>query len=176
MTWHTNRLGFAVALVLAPAQAAAQGTSPIQIALVTPVQIVPATRAVAGVRLDLLYGRNTYVKGLDIGLVNHSTQGVSQGLQYGLVNIVNGDFQGWEDGAVNVTEGHFEGFQSGGVNVLGDGGGFQWGIVNHAQRLSGLQLGIVNYAARLHGLQIGLVNIIAHGGALPVLPIVNWSF
>jgi len=48
--------------------------------------------------------------------------------------------------------------------------------VNTARSWNGLQFGLVNYTQRLHGVQIGLINIIQQGGALPVLPIVNWSF
>lgn len=151
-------------------------TSPIQIALVTPVQIVSADRAISGVRWNVLYGRNAYVVGLDFGLVNHTTTGVSQGLQIGLVNLVDGAFVGWQDGGVNITRDAFEGLQSGAVNSVGDGTGMQWGVVNVADRHNGLQLGVVNYARQLHGLQIGLVNVIKQGGAFPVFPIVNWSF
>jgi hypothetical protein len=43
--------------------------------------------------------------------------------------------------------------------------------------VSGCQIGIVNYAGRMEsGAQIGLVNIIAHGGFLLALPIVNVGF
>lgn len=151
-------------------------SQPIQISLVTPIQIVSPDKAVTGFRLDLIYGRNAYVVGLDVGLVNRNTVGVSQGLQWGVVNLVDAQFQGWQHGVVNVTKMHFEGLQSGGVNSLGTGRGVQFGIVNVAEQFNGLQLGIVNYTQRLDGLQIGLVNIIKQGGAFPVFPIVNWSF
>ena len=52
---------------------------PIQLALLTPVQLFPETDTVCGVRLNLLYGRNVSVTGLDIGLINHTTQGISTG-------------------------------------------------------------------------------------------------
>jgi hypothetical protein len=135
---------------------------PIQLSLVTPVQVFPETDEITGIRLNLIYGRNTSVTGLDIGLANHCTGGVSKGLQQGLVSIVDADFVGWQNGFVNVTHGNFE--------------GLQYGLVNYAGHASGLQLGIVNYAERLKGLQIGLVNIIQQGGQFPVFPIINWSF
>ncbi|MCK4224348.1 MAG: hypothetical protein KAX39_04145 [candidate division Zixibacteria bacterium] len=135
---------------------------PIQIALVTPIQIFPEDDSITGVRLNLLYGRNVSVSGLDLGLVNHTTTGMFKGWQHGLVGIADTDFMGWQDCAVNVTNGRFE--------------GFQWGIVNYANAMSGFQLGLVNYAQTMKGLQIGFVNIIRQGGQLPVFPIVNWSF
>ena len=135
---------------------------PIQLSLVTPIQIFPETDSIGGLRFNLLYGRNVAVKGLDIGLVNHTTTGSSLGLQYGLVGIVDSDFMGWQDCMVNVTQGRCE--------------GLQWGVVNYANDMSGLQLGFVNYAKTMKGVQIGLVNIIKQGGQFPVFPIVNWSF
>lgn len=177
---HRHRIaGLALALLagsVARAPAQTIESQPIQISLVTPVQIVSPDKAVTGFRLDLIYGRNAYVVGLDVGLVNRNTLGVSQGLQWGLVNIVDAQFEGWQHGLVNLTKTHFEGLQSGGVNSLGTGRGVQFGVVNVAEQFNGLQLGLVNYTQRLHGLQIGLVNIIKQDGAFPIFPIVNWSF
>jgi len=165
-----------LALSAGAANAQESATSPIQLALVTPVQIVDPSKAISGVRLDILYGRNTYVVGLDIGLVNHTTSGVSQGLQWGLVNLNEAAFVGWQHGGVNIAMNAFKGLQSGAVNSTGQGEGVQAGVVNVAEFHNGLQFGLVNYAQSLHGLQIGLVNIIKQGGAFPVFPIVNWSF
>ncbi len=135
---------------------------PIQIALVTPIQIFPEDNSITGVRLNLLYGRNVSVSGLDVGLVNHTTTGKFIGLQYGLVGLSDSDFSGWQDCFVNITNKKFE--------------GFQFGWVNYADYMSGFQLGLVNYTRSAKGLQIGLVNIIRQGGQFPVFPIVNWSF
>ncbi|MCP4704143.1 MAG: hypothetical protein GY865_05995, partial [candidate division Zixibacteria bacterium] len=107
-------------------------------------------------------GRNTKVIGVDFGLVNHTTSGVSKGWQFGIVSIGDSDFVGFQKHAVNVVKCKFE--------------GFQLGIVNHSHYVSGLQIGLVNYAGSLKGLQIGLINIIGQGGQFPVFPIVNWSF
>ena len=43
-------------------------SNPIQLSLFTPVQIVDEKESIGGVRLNLFYGRNTAVKGLDLGL------------------------------------------------------------------------------------------------------------
>jgi len=155
-------LGLAVLtfiLICTPVQAEKR---PIQIALVTPIQIFPEDDSITGVRLNLLYGRNVAVSGLDLGLVNHTTTGMFKGWQHGLVGIADTDFMGWQDCGVNITNGKCE--------------GLQWGVVNYAGYMSGLQLGLVNYSRTMKGLQIGLVNIIRQGGQFPVFPIVNWSF
>lgn len=155
-------LGLAVSifiLIAAPVQAQ---NRPVQVSLVTPIQIFPEKYSITGVRLNLLYGRNASVSGLDIGLVNHTTTGISKGFQWGVVGLVDADFLGWQDCDVNVTRLRCE--------------GLQLGLVNYAGNMSGLQLGFVNYAKKMKGLQIGLVNIIKQGGQFPVFPIVNWSF
>lgn len=135
---------------------------PFQLSLITPVQVVPAGQAIKGVRLNLIYGRNTAVKGVDLGLVNHTTTGVTKGWQTGLVGVVDTDFKGYQDNWVNVTKGRFEGFQS--------------GIYDHARDMHGFQFGLVNYAETMYGLQVGLINIIRKGHGHPVLPLINWSF
>ncbi len=154
--------GFVVFISILIAAPAFAQNRPIQLALVTPIQIFPEDIPIGGVRLNLLYGRNVSVSGLDLGLVNHTTTGLSKGWQYGLVGLNDADFLGFQDCAVNVTKGRCE--------------GFQWGVVNYAGEMSGLQLGLVNYAMSMKGLQIGIVNIIKQGGQFPVFPIVNWSF
>jgi hypothetical protein len=155
-------VGVTIFLVVLLVQPALAQKKPIQLSLFSPVQLVSEDNAIAGVRLSLLYGRNTSVTGLDWGLVSHSTSGKSKGVQFGLVGLVDADFVGYQATAVNITKGECE--------------GFQWGIVNYAGYANGLQLGFVNYAETMKGLQIGFVNIIKQGGQFPVFPIVNWSF
>lgn len=148
-----------IVLIWSPAQAQ---DKPIQLALLNPIQLYPEGEAITGIRLSLLYGKNTTVTGLDWGLVNHTTKGISKGVQFGLVGFAEADFVGWQDCWINVTKGNFE--------------GLQWGLFNYANYAHGLQLGFVNYAKSMKGLQIGLINFIETGGQFPVFPIVNWSF
>ena len=136
--------------------------STIQISLFTPIQIVPAEQGVTALRINFIYGMNTYIKGIDIGLFNQTISGQSVGVQLGLAGLNNQDFLGGQVNSVNITSGNFE--------------GLQWGLVNYAGAANGLQLGFFNYAGTLKGLQIGLINIINIDGAFPFLPIVNWSF
>jgi len=168
-------LASALVLALHPLPSSAQEDHPIQLSLVTPIQIVPEDEAVRGVRINLLYGRNTFMTGFDYGLVNHTVRDFL-GVGLGLVNLADGDATGVHWGLVNITQGAFEGLQWGGVNSAGRGHGAQIGVVNHLRNHRGLQFGLVNYAERMHGVQVGLVNIIKTGGVLPVMPLVNWSF
>ena len=137
-------------------------TRPVQLALFNPVQIFPESNSIAGIRLSLLYGKNASVRGLDWGLVNHTTSGESLGWQAGLVGLNEANFVGLQSGFVNLTNENAE--------------GVQWGFYNYAGYMSGVQIGFINNAGSMKGLQIGLVNIIRKGGFMPVFPIVNWSF
>ena len=151
-----------VVLASASTSPSRAGEKPVKLSLVTPISIAKETDSVTAFRFNLLYGKNTSVQVLDLGLVNHTTSGLSKGLQWGAVNIAEGDFKGLQLSAVNYNAGSFE--------------GVQWGFVNHSMNGDGLQLGFVNYAKQYHGLQIGLINIISQDGFLPVCPIENSSF
>jgi len=147
---------------------------PIQIALFHPAQIFPAETSVRGLRLNLIYGKNRGVTGVDLGIANHVT-GSAWGFQWGIVGLVDESFRGWQDNYVNVSR-EFFGFQSGLYNQADSGEGIQFGFINNTASMSGFQLALVNYTRRMHGLQVGLVNIISEKESLPILPIVNWSF
>ena len=144
--------------ILAIRPAAADG--PVNLSLFPPLAIVKPTEGVTAVRLDLIYGKNTAVKYLDLGLVNHTTS-MSNGLQWGFVNYNEGNFNGLQLALVSYNK--------------GTSGGLQWSGVNYAGTSSGLQLAVVNYAQKLEGLQIGLLNIAKAGGMFPVMVIANWK-
>jgi hypothetical protein len=153
---------------------AAQG-KPIQLSLVTPLQIVPEGQAVTAVRLNLIYSVNRSVEYVDLGLVNLTTGGHSQGVQWAAIAINGGSFTGWQSALAAITKQRFAGLQTGFYTSAPEGQGVQWGGVNTSNNWNGLQLGVVNYAQRIDGLQIGLINIIKQGGQFPVFPIVNWG-
>jgi hypothetical protein len=153
----------AVLCLLAPANgwADSQG-KPISLGLFTPVQIVPEGQGIEGFRFSLIYGKNAFLSGFDLGLVN-TTAGKVTGVQWGIVSIVGGNFTGWQtNGIVSLTERSFE--------------GLQMGLYNQAQHAKGLQLGLVNNTVTMEGVQIGLINIIKKGGMLPVFVLFNFSF
>ena len=137
--------------------------NPIQLSLFNPIQIVPEGESVNGIRLNLIYTKNTNVTGLDMGLVNQTT-GSQLGVQWGGVNITDGGFTGLQAGFVNISKGSSVGLQSG------------WAVNYHDGHFNGLQIALVNYSATLKGLQLGLINIIGEGGFLPVFPIFNFDF
>lgn len=155
---------------------AGQDGEPFQLALFHPLQIRDESASITALRLNIIYGKNVSVTGLDLGIANHCTGGESVGLQYGLLGFVEGDFMGWQDNAVSIVYGSFTGFQSGLYNQCGRGEGLQMGFVNRATDMRGLQLGLVNYTETMYGLQVGLVNIIHQKERLPVFVFVNWSF
>lgn len=138
------------------------GEKPVNLSLFTPVSIAKEGDSVTAFRFNLIYGKNTSVQYVDLGLVNHTTSGLSKGLQWGAVNYGEADFKGVQLSAVNIQKGNFE--------------GFAWGWVNSAGSARGFQLGFVNVAQKMHGIQVGLINIIKVDGQFPFFPIVNWSF
>ena len=135
---------------------------PVNLALVTPIQIFKSSESIAGLRLNLIYGKNDNMTGLDIGLGNHAT-GKLQGIQWGAVNLAGQGGAGIQVGYVNVDKG-------------GTFTGLQYGWYNETNQMVGLQLGLLNWAQSANGLQIGLINVIRKGGWFPVFPIINGSF
>lgn len=162
------------ALFVADAARAEEKSTPLQLSLFHPAQIFPAETSVRGLRLNLIYGKNSGVTGIDLGIANHIT-GNGWGIQWGIVGLVDGAYRGWQDNYVNISK-DFVGFQSGLYNEADTAEGIQFGLVNHTESMSGFQLALFNYTRSMHGLQVGLLNIIKEKESLPMLPIVNWSF
>ena len=151
------------------------GTSPVNLAFFSPIQITSETTSVEALRISFIYGVNQDVTGLDLGIVSR-TRGDGLGVSANFVGLVDGDFSGWQHGFVSNTKGHMYGLQSGAINIAGTGEGVQWGVVNKAESFKGLMVGLVNVTRNLDGLQIGLVNVIQNKEKFPVLPFVNWVF
>jgi len=137
-------------------------SKPINVALFNPVQVFPENNSITGLRINIIYGKNVSMEGLDWGLVNSVGTGGFTGVQWGFVNIDEGNVVGWQNGALNLCQ--------------SDVKGFQWGWFNTGKHVNGFQLGLVNMAESLYGLQIGIINFIKTGGQFPVFPIINWSF
>jgi hypothetical protein len=138
---------------------AARAEKPVNLSLVTPLQIFSEAEAIKGFRFSLFYGRQSRMTGFDLGLVNHVT-GEMYGVQWGAANVVEGNCTGWQAAVFNYTKGAFLGAQT--------------GVVNYAGTVKGLQFGLVNWAGSMQkGLQIGLANIIQRDGWLPFMVIVN---
>ena len=152
----------AAVLVLVAGLTPAQAQNPIQLSIFNPAQIVKDTEPVNGLRLNILYTKNTSMTGLDLGLVYNENTGSFKGLQSVLVGKVRGDFTGLQWDFVGLVDGKFT--------------GLQWGFYNSAGHISGLQIAFINNATTAYGIQLGLINIIKEGGFLPIFPIFNFSF
>lgn len=186
-------VGFLFVFIIISVIAHAGETKPLQLSLFNPVQIVNEDTSIKGLRLDLLYGVNDNVAGIDFGIVNRD-KGKGCGLQLGVVNRVSCSFYGYQRSIFNVVEenfigiqlgevgnyvkGDYLGYQSGVVNITKDGfKGFQLGLLyNYAETMNGLQLGLINVAGDLNGIQIGLININKKKDPLGFFPIINFSF
>jgi hypothetical protein len=151
---------FAVCFSLLATLPAAAAEKAINLSLFTPISLAKADDSVSAFRYNLIYGKNTSVKVVDLGLINQTTK-MSNGLQWGFVNYNEGGFSGLQLAAVSYNK--------------GAAGGLQWSGFNYAGTASGLQLAIVNYAEKLEGFQIGVLNIAKQGGMFPLMVIANWK-
>jgi hypothetical protein len=135
---------------------------PLQLALVAPAQLVPADESIHGLRLNLIYGSNNNVIGVDIGIA-HETKGDFAGVGFGLVSFVRGEARGLQ----------FNGIYTDAAKSMT---GLQVGLFNHCASMHGLQIGLANFADDMAGIQIGLWNEIRNKEALTVLPLFNACF
>lgn len=92
--------------------------TPIQIAFINPLQLCNESRFVIGLRMNILYGKNRSVYGIDIGMFNIVAKNMF-GIQAGLVNKAK-KVIGLQVGLINVTNTMF-GFQVGLLNYINSG-------------------------------------------------------
>ena len=137
-------------------------------------QVAPEDVRVSGLKLNLPFGGNDSITGLDIGLA--STSQKCSALQVNvLINRVHDEFSGWQIGLINQDE-NANGVVIGIWNVTADCmRGVQVGVMNSAMETHGVQIGLINYTEFMTGFQIGLVNIITKS-QLPFFPIINFCF
>ncbi len=151
------------------------------VALFPPLQWVPAHGEVDGFRINLLYGSNRVVEGVDVGLVNGVTESTT-GLALGLVNIAP-DNDGLRLGLVNVTTRQQNALTLAAYNHTPSLFGTQLGLLNtagaHAKSAVNppRQIGLLNFTGNMRpgGFQLGLLNFAGDGGIFPVMPIINWK-
>lgn len=172
-------LSFSTLAVL-PQDALAQEEKAINLALVAPIQLVPADQSVTLLRIGG-YAHNVDVAFFDIGLIL-KTDRKNEGLQLGFVGLGH-DFSGLQfNGIGSYNTGSLNGAQAGGIFNWNDGAETKYvqiaSAFNGAQNFEGLQLAFVNYTKTLKGVQLGLINIATEGGlfGLPVFPFVNFNF
>ena len=133
----------------------------LQLSLCNPLQIFPENFDVSGLRLNLIYGRNSNLRGLDVGIVN-DIPGVVEGFQCGIGNLA-GDLSGLQLGAYNSASSSSMGL-------------CQIGAVNIGKDINGLQLGLFNMCNTISGVQIGVFNFITQSDFVIFCPIINAQF
>ena len=183
----------------APAQAA---FSPLEVAIISPVQFPAEDYTITGARLSLVLGKQRVVYGVDIGVLGNITELEFVGIGIsGLFNLTEGTTTAVGAqlaGLANINTNHTRifGLQATlGVNYNAAEAvvyglqiaplanispftkicGVQAGIYNRANDVYGFQIGIVNVAKSLHGVQVGLLNF-NQTGLFYVAPVINVGF
>ena len=122
--------------------------TPIQISICPPIQLLPENWDVWGLRLDLPYGNNRDLYGIDAGIGN----------------IVSDEFVGIQIGGINAIvglESHAIGLQVAGLvnDSAGNMKGAQISFWNQGGGFAGAQMGFVNLArGDFAGVQMGAIN------------------
>ncbi|MDD5728861.1 MAG: hypothetical protein PHV59_09875 [Victivallales bacterium] len=146
----------------------------IELGFWSPVQLFDDKTDIKVFRFSTIYTYNKSVSGLDCGLICYS--GNADGLQAAWSNHTDGIMNGLTFGLFNIAEIEMNGMQAGIYNRAGSdsmddiatktacSSGMQWGWANCADAVfTGFQLGITNVSTTLfNGLQIGVVNISEH--------------
>jgi len=155
--------------------ASAFDTTPLQISIWPPnAQVVPDYIDVAGLKINLPYGGNNTITGIDLGIASSSNR--TSALQLNLINVVREDFTGLQLGLFNL-DGAASGVKLGLLmnNVDSMSKGIDIGLINTALECHGLQIGLINYCEFMVGIQVGLINIIRESN-VPFFPIINFCF
>ncbi len=113
-----NIVLFSMVIAFIALSSPASADSPIQVAILNPIQIVNEVDDVKGIRLNAFYGVNDSVSGFDFGFVNRTTH-EQKGLQIGFFNMTE-NMSGLQIGLFNRTE-WLNGIQIGFLNMSGNG-------------------------------------------------------
>jgi hypothetical protein len=122
--------------------------SPLKISLWPSVQLVSQDSSICGGRLSLVWGKNTAVRGIDIGIVN-GVESIKD-IQPDGLNMVSGR---------DKTESW--GLEIAGLNYARDTKytGIQIGLANIELNtvMNGLQVSLLNYAEEANGIQLAII-------------------
>jgi hypothetical protein len=155
-----------------PSVSMAEVCYPFQLSVVTPLQIVSKEHSVCGARINLFWGSNRAVWGIDTGLFNHEQElrGIGAGV---LGNRIRGPEDGparrsWGVQAAGIfnfdSNATFTGVQAAAIvnaNREASFTGIQAALLgnqNYKSEVTGLQLALFNHSQKLNGVQIGLAN------------------
>ena len=170
-------------------------TSPVTFAEPAPAMFstinynTPDENEVEGVRLSVLRGTISDMKGVDVSIVGMSetdnTVGVNFGLLFGSSKI-NNSMTGLSLGTFNWNEGQTNGVNLGLFNMTNDVKGVNIAAMNYSQgytlvdlgfgnvsQNSAVQLGFFNVTEKLEGVQVGLFNC-ADNGFIKCFPLINF--
>lgn len=160
--------------------AAAQGVvdapmTPLQLSIAAGYsQLFKDEVPVYGLRTSMLWGEQSEITGLDIGLFHTAVK--TNGVAIGIYNGLSGSGTGAQLGLGTYVQEHFAGVQAGMANaIIGELHGAQIGMANSSGAGAGFQLGLLNITESMKGIQIGLWNVNPNG-FLPYFPIINFSF
>ena len=130
---------FLFIMILGPSQAFSWTWTPLQLSVWEPVQLFPEKFNVYGIRMNLPYGRNQNVTGLDIGGVN----------------VVADQQTGGQLGLINLSQ-NFTGVCAGLMSHTNNLRGLHLGLSNTAKdSLCGVQVaGLMNLADHVKGVQV----------------------
>ena len=152
----------------------AYDTTPLQVSVWPPnLQVVTPEIDVSGLKLNLPYGGNNRITGVDLGFA--STSDNCSALQINLLNMVSERYSGVQVGVFNLC-GESRGCQVGLLNTTDqNASGLQVALINSTIEMTGVQVGLINITDFMIGFQIGIVNIIRES-IVPFFPIVNFCF
>lgn len=176
--WASIFAGMTICVFLSFPCVSRAETSHLQVSLFHPLQFIPDNYSIDAFRLDLIYGVNQDLRGVDLGLVNEAGGSV-KGFELGADNRVSKDFSGVQIGLFNQVKWEYKGVQLGLLaNITGHScDGVQVAIYNDAQEdMRGLQFGIVNHSGSLYGVQIGLINFNDDERHKGFMPFINAAF
>lgn len=150
----------------------------------------PQDNSVEGVRLSILHGKTSSLKGVDVSVLGMSetdrTTGVNLGFFFG-GNKVNQEMKGLSWGLFNWNTGQATGVNLGLANITHNVNGLNWSWVNFSDgntladvglvslsNKSTVQVGVFNHTHAIDGVQVGLINC-ADNGFFKCFPIVNFA-
>ena len=164
----------AVFMVFLASFVSAFNTTAFQLGIWAPqTQLVPEDIDVSGLKINLPYGSNQNVAGIDIGFVSINDNVAA--LQLNWLNVSNDSFSGIQFGIVNLS-GASAGLSFSFFNSTESiSKGVDLAFINTALEHRGVQIGLINYTEFLTGVQLGLVNI-ATKSTLPFFPFINFCF
>ena len=170
------RKALMLALLLVSFGVASHGydTTPLQISIWPPnLQVVTSDIDVSGLKLNLPYGGNGRIVGVDLGIA--STSDNCSAFQINRLNMSTERYSGFQVGLFNLS-GESAGMQIGLLNSTDSiATGLQIGLINSTDEMTGVQIGLINYTDFMIGFQIGVVNIIKES-IVPFFPIINFCF